>query len=269
MPIEIQLTQKATRIESLTGGFVQYFDNKFIEKIEWFGKSFKIGTSIIRVNDGKVLEVDEHDFYGACVIYFYDKLPREFDSNLIRFDIVYNSQYGIPISNDGTKLFVSSSYDKIRDVKQGLYAHDVETGYLLWRVNKGNIGNVFVYDDYLVFLNGYDAVYKVNIDNGEVLEKMKSSTVNQIFDLGTPYVLADATVGNLKVIDTEKMLVVKKYTPKITNPLKCGGYLITNTTLQGNTLTIFGYEYPPNTKINPGNNFGWPFERVIDTDFLQ
>ena len=127
--------------------------------------------------------------------------------------------------------------------------------------------NIFVYDDYLVFLNSYDSVYKIDISNGEMLGQIKNSAAERIFDLGTPYILVDAPVGKLSIIDTEKMLVVKKYGAKITNPLNCGSFIITDAALQDNTLTIYGHEQPRNTKYNPENMFGWPFERVIDTDF--
>jgi len=249
------------------GGFVQYFDNRFIEKIEWLGESFKVGTSVIQVNNGKLLEVDDYDFHGTCTIHFRDKPPKKFDTSIIKFDIVYNVSYGNPISNDGNKLFIASSYNKTCGLKQGLHAYDIETGSLLWRVNKAKMRNIFVYDNYLVFLNGYDSVYKVDITSGEIVGGIKNSAADWIFDLGTPYILLVAPVGRLSIIDTETMTVVKKYGAKIVNPLKCLSALIAHVTLEGETLTISGYERSPDSDINPNNGFGWPFERIIDTDF--
>jgi hypothetical protein len=270
MPIEIRTTQKTTRIveDWRTGqmGFVQYFDNKFIEKIEWFGKSVKVGTNKIFNAANKPIEVDKYEFNGTCTIHFHGKPPKEYNNRIINFNTVHNRSYGIPISTDGKKFFVASyENDKVRGIKQGLHAYDIETGALLWRMNKKNVGSIFVYGDYLVFLNGYDSIYKVGINNGNVLGQEKNRAAHRIFDLVTPYVLVDAPIGRLSVIDTEKMLVVKKYGLQTTNPLKCGNFLITDANLQGETLTIIGYEHPPNKNFDPDNKFGWPFERIIDT----
>ena len=255
------------KIEDIKGGFVQYFDNKLIEKITWVGEYIKVGTYTVLGNGGKLIEVDKYKFEGTCTIHFHGKPAKEFSNDIIDFCTVYNSQYGIPISNDGKKLFVGSTYKVEDGVRKGLRAYDTETGEMIWRLNEGNIANIFVYDNYIVFLKAYASVFKVDINNGDILGQVKGSTVEQIFDLGNPYVLADAPVGNLKVIDTEKMLVVKKYTPKITNPLKCGSFRLGGAKLRDNSLTIFGYEYPPNATKNTDNMFGWPFERIIDTAF--
>jgi len=269
MPIKTRFTQRTTRIKLVTDGFIQYFESNFIEKIEWRGNSFKIGVSTIRVNNGKMLEVDEYDFHGICKIHFHGKSPKEYDTSVIRFDSLQGRTFGFPISSDGNKLFVTSPYDKIRNLKQGLHAYNIETGSLLWRLNKGNVGNVFVYDDYLVFINAYDSVYKVNINNGEVLSSVKNKAAERIFDLGAPYILVDAPVGKLSVIDTQKMLVVKKYNPKAVNPSDCLSLMIRDANLQDGKLTIYGIEQFPSGNYVPTLESavdGEPFERVIDTD---
>ncbi|MCL2519851.1 MAG: hypothetical protein FWE37_02450 [Spirochaetaceae bacterium] len=63
--------------------------------------------------------------------------------------------------------------------------------------------------------------------------------------------------------------MVKKTWHKNYKPTKVWGYCLTDTILQENTLTILGYEYPPNATEHTDNNFGWPFERVIDTNFYS
>ena len=248
-------------------GLVQHFNNKAIEKIEWFGTSFKVGTNIIRVNNGKLLEVDEHEFRGTCTIHYRAKPPKEFDNSIIDFDTLHGSSYGMPISNDGKKLFVGSWYKVEDGVKKGLRAYDTETGALLWRLNEGKIRHIFVYDDYLIVLQAYSAVLKVDINSGEVLGRLKSRDAEKIFDLGTPsFILLDLNASRLRVVDTEKMQIVKKYSPSITDPSNCV-FSFERAELRDNTLIVSGFEQPPDMDFEPDDPRGIPFERVIDTDF--
>jgi len=62
------------RIERIDGGFVQYYESNVIEKIA---------------------------FLDTCTIYFHNKPPKELSN--VDFGIAYNSQYGIPVSEDGSK----------------------------------------------------------------------------------------------------------------------------------------------------------------------
>jgi outer membrane protein assembly factor BamB len=263
--IEIRTTQKTTQIESIAGGVVQYFDNKVVQKIVCVGEFVKVGTSTVVNNANKLIEVDEHKFEGTCTIHFHGKPPKEFNNNVIDFDTLHTHSFGIPVSEDGSKLFVGSWYKVEDGVKKGLRAYDTETGSLLWRLNEGKICETFVYSDCLIVLKANSAIFKVSIDNGEILEQVKSGTIEQIFDLGIPYVLADTVSGKLSVIDTKKMLVVKKYKPKQVNPNDCLSLVIQRTILQDNTLTIFGFEEYPNSDYSVADSK--IFDRIIDTNF--
>jgi len=225
------------RISGAGIGFAQHFDNDVIEKIVCNTSS------------------------GVCTVHFHNRPPKDLDIGCSG----YNHQYGIPISKDGSKLFVGSWDRSVDGVKKGLVAYDIETGSVLWRFHQGRIRNVFVYDDYVVASKSYEAIYKFNIENGEMLEKVKGTTVDHIFDTGTKYVLTET----LSIIDTEKMISVKKYSSKIANPLNSGFFYIEGAALQSNKLTISGWEQPPQWTYDSDSPRGVPFERVIDTDFYD
>jgi len=78
----------------------------------------------------------------------------------------------------------------------------------------------------------------------------------------SPYVLADVPVRKMLAIDTDKMVIIKKYGNKIVNPSNCLGMVIWNVALKDNVLSISGE--------GKGTPNGAPFkDRVIDTDFYS
>jgi len=243
------------------GSFVQYFDNKVIEKIVWLGNYVKVGVSKFTNNIGEIIETDIHKNFGTCTVYFHHKPPKELSN--VPFDTVYNRQYGMPVSEDGSKLFVGH-WQKVRGkVKNGLQAYDIESDSLLWWLNEGKIRQIFLYSNYLIALQVDGAIFKVDIDNGEMLGQIKSGTLEDMFELDKPYVLVNAIRGKLCVVDTETMTVVKTYgdpfRSPIINPSNYFSLMIWDAVLQDNVLTISGAE--------SNEVVGEPFSRVIDTSF--
>ena len=259
-------------IEYIEGGFVQYFDNRVIEKIVCTGKTVKIGTETIKVAYGKTLEVDNIEFHGTCVVYFHSKQPKELKVDL---NAVQHSGCGIPVSEDGSKMFVVPWENVIDGKRVGLWAYDIDTGTLLWSFPKGNVGSISVYDDYIVILGGGLAprmsIFKLDINTGEVLGELKSGTLETLFELSGSYLLANSFRGKLSVVDVESMSVVKNYgsifKSRVINPSNCLGIVITEATVQDNTLVISGFESSPNGVYDNNDFEGKPFTRVIDDNF--
>jgi len=227
------------KIENIVGGFTQCFDNTVVERI--------------------VCEYEK----GICTVFFYDKSPKELH---IGCDS-YNSQYGIPISCDGSKLFIGAWAKGFGGLNKGIQAYEIESASALWRFNEGKIREIFVYPNYLIVSKALSNIFKIDINNGAVLDSIKSGTIESLYDLGFPYVLANTISGKLSVVDVEKMLVVKKYSKKITNPSNYLCHVIRDVTLRDNVLLISGFEDNPDysAEFTAPNDF----ERVIDTDFYN
>ncbi|MBE6616789.1 MAG: hypothetical protein E7627_02415 [Ruminococcaceae bacterium] len=222
------------RIEKVDIGFVEIIENAIIEKI-----------------------VCRYD--GTCTVHFYDKSPQELNVGCSSF----HSQYGIPVSDDGTRLFVGSW-------EKGLCAYDILSGEVLWRFKPGKIRNIFVYSKFLIVSRANTSVIKIDIDTGELLDSIKSGTLEHIFDLGFPYIFADTMLGKHCIIDVEKMVVVKKYSSKIVNPFDCLSLMIRNVTLQDNVIIVSGVEQYPNKLYDAEmRENGKTFSRIIDNNFTS
>ena len=238
---------KNIRIEVIEGGFVEHFTHDTIEKVVCMYNNNSIGHNF-----------EEYD--GKCTVYYLNSAPRE----LSVYCSVYNAQYFVPISNDGTKLFIGSWYKGLGNKKMGLLAYDIMSGNILWRFAEGRIREIFVYTDYLIALKANSAIFKIDINNAVVLAQIKSKTIEAMFVLEYPFVLVDTIEGTLSLLDVEKMLIVKKYNQKIINPSNCLGLVILDVALQDKTLIITGYEEYPNRNFTIADKKN--FRRVIDTD---
>jgi len=228
------MEEKIMRIECVKGGFIQYYENNIIEKITATGQTIQDGTRTVNFQ-GETFEVSNSKFIGTCTIHFHNKPPKEFDN--IDFCTAYNSQYGIPVSEDGSKLFVGSW-----EWEKGLQAYDTEMGELLWRIRQGKSRNVFVYSDYIIVLKDLKYIYKVDIASGKILGEIKCYDGTELLDLGAPYIAINRPVGNLTIVDTNQMTVIKKYGGKILNPSKHLSLYIDEVSIKDNKLIISGSE---------------------------
>ena len=221
------------KIENTTSGFVETIEKAGIERIEC-------------------------NYNGICTVHFYDRQPRALSVGCSFF----NSQYGIPVSQDGTRLFVGSW-------EAGLCAYDIFSGTLIWRHKPGKIRNILVYPSFLIVSRAYTSIVKIDIQTGKVLAEIRSGTLEHIFDLGAPYIFADTISGKHCIIDTEKMIVVKKYASKVVNPSDCLSLIVRNAVLQDNVITISGLEKYPQKNLDAKILIGGtPFSRVIDPNFI-
>ena len=217
------------RIKYIENGFITTIENEIVEKV-----------------------VCKYD--GICTVCFYDKPPKELNIGCS----FYNSQFGIPVSDDGRILFVSSW-------EYGLFAYDIMSGSVLWQLKDKKITSIVVHPTYVVTRKDTSSIIKLKIENGEMLAEIRSGTIVQQFDLGGSYILVNSIRGKLSIIDTDKMLVVKKYASKIVNPSNCLSFLIQDAVLQDYELTISGVEeYPDKDYKASGQKY---FSRIIDNDF--
>ena len=263
------------RLERVERGFVQYFDtNEVIEKVAYLGDYIKTGVSKYENHLGEIIETDLTKFVGTCTVHFRHKPPKELHN--IHFDKVYNSQYGMPVSKDGTKLFVGHWRGTRGKVKNGLQAYDIESDSLFWWLNERKIRQLVAYSNYLVALQDDGRIFKVDIESGEILDQIKSKTIERQSELGDPYVLVDSIKKELCVVDTETMTIVKTYgnmyRSPIINPRNCWSIVVDNAFLQDDILTVTGGDAYPNGVDEYPDGDNYPgihtmFSRVIDTNF--
>lgn len=211
-------------------GFLQHYQNPLIDRIQ-----FK--------------------FDGSCTICFKDGSTAD---HFVDCEVVYNEQFGIPISQDGKLLFVSSW-------EKGLTAYDTIGGKKLWHFKSTRIMDVFSYPNFLIALRYNKALLKIDPTSGALLQELKSGSLEDMHRLDDRHFFVDRLRGKYCVMDAMTMGIVKTYSPRVVNPSNCLSHVIRDAYLRDGRLYIEGFEDYPNR--NHAVSCQQDFEREIDSDF--
>ncbi len=145
----------------------------------------------------------------------------------------FNSQYGLPVSNDN-KLIYASSWEK------GLMAYDIESGDLVWRYKASRICDIAVYDGFIIVKKDSYAIIKLDEKTGEFISEIKSGTIIKYMPLNDKYALVENIRGKLSVVDLISMEVACSYSEKTVYPNGTIGYNILSAYLYRKELHITG-----------------------------
>lgn len=213
-------------------GFLQHYQNPLIDSIQYL-------------------------YDGNCCIYFKDGTTK---THFVNCEVVYNEQFGIPLSLDGTKLYVSSW-------ERGLTAYNTITGEEIWRYKRTRIGNVFCYDNFLVAHRYGMALLQFDLNSGELTNEIKSTTLEHIFALDQKYLFVNWWKRKNCIVDAKTLQMVKSYSEKEVNPFDCLGHSIREAHIVDGKLFIEGFESCRNRDMNDQETK--TFYRMIDADFYS
>ncbi|MBO4414129.1 MAG: hypothetical protein IKX86_04545 [Clostridia bacterium] len=221
------------KIRCVKSGFVETPDNPLISKL--------------------IIQYD-NDTESHCTVVFKNK---KICKMRIRCS-VYNSQYGLQVSRDGTLLFSGTWED-------GIYAYDIETGTLLWRFPKGKARTMIVSGDDLVVARAYSSVFKLNIYSGEKREtEITTRTLENIYHLSKDLFFLNSYRGRCCIIHYKDFAIEHTFAKAETNPQKCLSFFINNVELsKDNHVVIKGYEDFPNFRYNANSLIGKKFSREL------
>ncbi len=222
-------------VKNVKGGFWQFWDHPAVSKI-W--SEYSTGITTVYYTDGNV-----QSLHAKCT--------------------GYNSQYGTPVSNDGSKLIVGA-WEKTL----GLTCYSIEQDAVIWRMKRPRIRQVFCFDEYLAVLEAQGAVLKINIHDGEIIAQIGSSSIEDQFYVSEHTVFVDSIGKEACVVNTQTMQIVKKYSQSVLNPRGCKSFILNRVELSGDRLMISGFECIANG-TQSGKLSMEPYTRVIDDSFSR
>jgi hypothetical protein len=168
---------------------------------------------------------------------------------------IYNSQYGIPISKEHMKLFVSSW-------EQGLFCYDAITGDLVWQLKMPRITKVFIFSDYVITQKYGESILKVDIRTGEVINQLRGKSIECFFNVTGNLLFVGRINRAFCLLDADQFRVVKKYNEMLINPRQCLSLLIQSVAIKDHALTIEGLEQYSNKNFSSKEQYR--FTRLID-----
>lgn len=207
-------------------GFLQKYDNPYIKEIMFY-------------------------YTGKYKIAFQNGTEKE---HTFDFDATYLSQFDVPISSDGRLLFISNWYN-------GLSAIDTKTGEQIWHYKATRIYTVFAFPTFILAEKMNKALIKFDIRTGEVMNEIKSGTIESLYYLADNEVLVDSIRGKLSVVDPATLCIIKSYSHKDTNPSDCLSQVIIDAKKVNGEIVLYGFEeyanrdYQDKIKVN--------FQRIL------
>ena len=130
---------------------------------------------------------------NEVTVYFSDGTKAEWISDYMD---VYIAQFGIAISDDGTKIFAQTW-------ENGLYCLDARTGERIWRTkSRAGITNIYVNHDTICAHKHEKALQLLDIHTGEVLKEKKPATAWGFYAVDHTRILCKVTARKWEVIDS-------------------------------------------------------------------
>ncbi len=139
----------------------------------------------------------DRDTKGELTVYYRDGSVIE---HKIYIDL-YVRQFGFSISLDGTTLFIPSWEGRLKAI-------DINSGKVKWRSVKGS-GRVIVDNSYIYCLSREKTLYKLNIANGNIVDKTKG--YKDIYDISPGYLLSRSAGDRWIVISKEDLTVIESF----------------------------------------------------------
>ena len=164
-------------------GLINYYSNGPIESL--------------KVEYGKFDNTLKKDRPSKIIITFKDGSVYCWETIYIDY---YNvGQYGIAVSNDGTKVFAQTW-------ENGMFCFDLKTGDKIWKTkSRRGITNVFVGDNTItVILHNY-SMQVLDIDTGEVLIEKRPCTAHGFKTLNNKYIVCQVTARRWELIEAETL----------------------------------------------------------------
>jgi len=182
---------------------------------------------------------------GYIRVFYNDGTEKSFSMPID----VYNEQFrNVPISAERNWIFWGSW-------EKGICAYDLITGEVIWRIKGWKFTNILVFDKYLVTAQQYKKLLRLNIENGEILDEVKSGTLGSVYKLDDRYFYADSMSGIGTIYDVADMAVYKRY-PKKTFPSDHPyGFSIRDLWLEDNHIFAEGFIKGPGMVIEVDSSF--------------
>lgn len=192
-------------------------------------------------NSNSFIQKYEHPYVREIQLYYDDHTCRILFTNgtekehSFHFDAVYISQFGVPLSKDGSTIFIS-------DWEKGLFAYSTDTGKLRWHFKSTKIVECLVCDLVIVATKRYDSLLVLDIETGRILKQLKSRTIESVFQLTEDAFLVNSLRGKITIVETATLETLKVFSEKEINPHDCLSLIITNATIQDGNLVLCGFE---------------------------
>ncbi len=188
---------------------------------------------------------------GTCTVQYADGSTR---THMIGCT-VFNAQYGIPVSDDGQVLFVTSW-------EHGLRAVDAASGETRWQYPQSGLAQLILSGDRIFAHRLSKSLIALDAQTGAVSATLPLHDSDGIALLSPNRGLAWSNGGRARLIDLDTVTIARRYTGHEINPNRCLSVLIQSAAIEDDRLVLRGIECYPNGDY--ANATDYPFRRTIE-----
>ncbi len=150
-------------------------------------------------------------------------------------DVVYNGQYGTPISLDGKFVFIGTW-------RNGLFCYEIETGALLWKKWPSKIRRIVVSDTSVIAAMDGRGIFKRNISDGEKVDEIKMSGIESLFQLNKKELFAGPKHNKYFIFRVPSLEVIRTIKASNININNCLSFILLDVFYDNNDLVFKGWE---------------------------
>lgn len=183
-----------------------------------------------------ISRADVNPYAGTILFYFFDGDTATVDVSVyVGMSKAYNSQFGITLTDDGTRFFVQSW-------ETGLFCFETETGNLLWHNKQKKAYHLATVGTTLLCHYKGKCISIINVETGLPIRSYPLALGATFKPLCRDYYLVGPKRGYYEILDSNLERRAKIAKEKL-NPYAMDNFIIQNASLTEGGITIEGVEY--------------------------
>lgn len=182
-----------------------------------------------------IISADIHYNLGAVMFRYSDDRTITIDvSNHVELS-AYNLQFGVTLTDDGTKFFLQSW-------EMGLFCFETQTGTLLWHIKRKKAFQLATRGNTVLCHFSGQCIAIIDVASGDILRNYSFTSGTTFKPLSSDYYLVGPKRNRYEIIDGDLETVSKIPVSKL-NPHAFDCFIIQDASLDGGNLVIAGVEY--------------------------
>ncbi len=212
------------------------------------------GYLSIEFNNPKVKKLQYDDEGTVSVLNQDNKAISHFKTVA---QVVFNSQYGTPISEDGQYVFIGNW-------ERGLFCYSLTDGQLKWKQEPGMVRTVIPYKDLLIIEMANRGVYIRSADTRELVKVIKMSGLEVFIRISDKELFVGPKFNRYFIYSLDTLQPLYEISKKYLNINRCYSFVIKEVFYKNDELYIKGSELGKDMIYNPSEEHT-PFERKVST----
>lgn len=206
------MNEKDMSVQGTLSGFTVMYSYNDISKVD---VNCNIDSFVFSFADGRIVTVNVSEF--------------------VEMSKAYNQQFGITLTDDGTRFFVQSW-------ESGLFCFDIATGNLIWHNKQRKAYNLATKGNVALCRYYGKCISIIDIESGQIIQSYPLAIGTTFKPLSQDYYLVGPKRGYYHILDSKLERQARVSVAKL-NPNALDTFIIHQASLTDNGIVVEGVEY--------------------------